>query len=124
LQTLRGMAGQGFSVVFISHKLDEVLEVADRISVLRRGRIAATTTPAETNRRTLARLMVGRELAELVEHPSDEPHQAVMPGEAVLELRSISACPRCGMSIWRSARAKRSASPASPAMDSASSPRS
>ena len=45
LQTLRGMAAQGFSVVFISHKLDEVLEVADRVSVLRRGQIVATTTP-------------------------------------------------------------------------------
>src|SRR5215204_6507964 len=66
LQTLRGMAGQGFSVVFISHKLDEVLEVADRISILRRGQIVSTSTPTETNRRTLARLMVGRELAELV----------------------------------------------------------
>src|SRR5918997_580185 len=43
IQTLRGMAAQGFSVVFISHKLDEVLEVADRVSVLSRGRIVATT---------------------------------------------------------------------------------
>ena len=67
LQTLRGMAAQGFSVVFISHKLDEVLDVADRVSVLRRGQIVATTTPAETDRRTLARLMVGRELADFVE---------------------------------------------------------
>src|SRR5215207_9582558 len=70
LHTLRGMAAQGFSVVFISHKLDEVLEVADRISVLRRGQIVATTSPAETDRRTLARLMVGRELADFVEHPA------------------------------------------------------
>ena len=69
LQTLRGMAAQGFSVVFISHKLDEVLDVADRVSVLRRGQIVATTTPAETDRRTLARLMVGRELADFVERP-------------------------------------------------------
>src|SRR5215217_625499 len=66
IQTLRGIAEQGFSVVFISHKLDEVMEVADRISILRRGKIVATTTPEETDRRTLARLMVGRELAEVV----------------------------------------------------------
>src|SRR5215211_2708421 len=97
LHTLRGLAAQGFSVVFISHKLDEVLEVADRVSVLRRGRIVATTTPAETNRRTLARLMVGRELAELVEHPSDEPHETVIPGEAVLELRGLSAAGEKGL---------------------------
>jgi len=101
LQTLRGMAGQGFSVVFISHKLDEVLEVADRISILRRGQIVSTSTPAETNRRTLARLMVGRELAELVEHPTDEPHEAVMPGEAVLELRGLSAVGENGLPALR-----------------------
>jgi ABC-type uncharacterized transport system ATPase subunit len=92
------MAGQGFSVVFISHKLDEVIEVADRVSVLRRGRIVVTTTPAETDRRTLARLMVGRELADFVDHPAEEPHEGVVPGERnpadgdmVLELRGVSA---------------------------------
>ena len=101
LRTLRGMAAQGFSVVFISHKLDEVLEVADRISILRRGQIVATTTPAETNRRTLARLMVGRELAELVEHPASEPHEAVAPGEAVLELRGVTALGEKGLPALR-----------------------
>ena len=45
--------------------------------------------------------MVGRELAELVEHPSDEPHQAVMPGEAVLELRGISALGEKGLPALR-----------------------
>jgi general nucleoside transport system ATP-binding protein len=91
IQTLRGMAAQAFSVVFISHKLDEVLEVADRVSVLRRGQIVAMTTPAETDRRTLARLMVGRELADFVVHPANEPHEAVALGETVLELRGVSA---------------------------------
>ncbi|HEX5991673.1 MAG TPA: ABC transporter ATP-binding protein [Thermomicrobiales bacterium] len=91
LQTLRGMAAQGFSIVFISHKLDEVLEVADRVSVLRRGQIVGTTRADETDRRTLARLMVGRELADFVEHPADEPHEAVTPGSTVLELRGVNA---------------------------------
>ena len=97
LRTLRGMAAQGFSVVFISHKLDEVLEVADRISILRRGQIVATTTAAESDRRTLARQMVGRELAALVEHPAEEPHEAVAPREAVLELRGVSALGEKGL---------------------------
>ncbi len=66
VRTLRGMAADGFCVVFISHKLDEVLAVADRITVLRRGRAVATTTAADTDRCALARLMVGRELASLV----------------------------------------------------------
>jgi ABC-type uncharacterized transport system ATPase subunit len=91
IQTLRGLAAQDFSVVFISHKLDEVIEVADRVSVLRRGRIVATTAPTETDRRTLARLMVGRELADPVEQPANEAYEGVMPGEAVLRLRGVSA---------------------------------
>src|ERR671910_1674396 len=102
LQTIRGMAAQDFSVVFISHKLDEVIEVADRVSVLRRGRIVATTTPAETDRRTLARLMVGRELADFVDHPAEEPLEGVVPGEAVLELRDVSALGDKGVPALRS----------------------
>ena len=101
LRTLRDMAAQGFCVVFISHKLDEVLEVADRISILRRGQIVATTTAAESDRRTLARQMVGRELAALVEHPADEPHDAVAPKEMVLELRGVSALGEKGLPALR-----------------------
>jgi simple sugar transport system ATP-binding protein len=101
LRTLRGMAAQGFSVVFISHKLDEVLEVADRISILRRGQIVATTTAAESDRRTLARQMVGRELAALVERPADEPHTAVAPRETILELRGIAALGEKGLPALR-----------------------
>ena len=95
------MAAQGFSVVFISHKLDEVLEVADRISVLRRGRVVTTTTPEETDRRTLARLMVGRELAEHVVDPANEPHEPADQGEVVLELRGISALGEKGLPALR-----------------------
>jgi simple sugar transport system ATP-binding protein len=91
LRTIRGLASQGYCVVFISHKLDEVLAVADRITVMRRGKVVATTTPAQTDRRELARQMVGRELADFVEHPESEPHKLVVPGEVVLELRGVSA---------------------------------
>jgi simple sugar transport system ATP-binding protein len=91
VRALRGMAGEGFCVVFISHKLDEVLAVADRITVMRRGAVVAATTPGETDRRALARLMVGRELAPLVEHPESEPHEPVAPGPVGLSLRNVSA---------------------------------
>jgi simple sugar transport system ATP-binding protein len=101
IHTLRELAAQGFAVVFISHKLDEVLEVADRISILRRGRIVATTTPQETDRRTLARLMVGRELAAFVEHPTSEPHEAIAPGEVVLALHAVSALGENGLPALR-----------------------
>jgi ABC-type uncharacterized transport system ATPase subunit len=101
LWTMRGLAAQGFAVVFISHKLDEVLQVADRISVLRHGRIVATTTPAETDRGTLARLMVGRELAGSVEHPDVMETAAVRPGAPVLELRGVTAIGEKGLPALR-----------------------
>ncbi|CAN5646638.1 ABC transporter ATP-binding protein [soil metagenome] len=61
-ETLRKMASEGRTVVFISHKLDEVMAVADRISVLRAGRRVATVARADTDKRALARLMVGHEV--------------------------------------------------------------
>jgi simple sugar transport system ATP-binding protein len=61
-ETLRGMAAEGRTVVFISHKLHEVMAVADRVTVLRRGRSIATLDVPQTDARALATLMVGREL--------------------------------------------------------------
>jgi ABC-type uncharacterized transport system ATPase subunit len=59
---LRGMAADGRAVVFISHKLDEVVQVSDRVTVLRDGRNVGTVTTARTDARELARMMVGREV--------------------------------------------------------------
>lgn len=61
--TLRQMTAGGRTVIFISHKLDEVMAVAKRVTVLRDGRTVATVAALEVDTRTLARLMVGRELA-------------------------------------------------------------
>jgi simple sugar transport system ATP-binding protein len=91
MRTLRALAGDGFCVIVISHKLDEVLAVADRITVLRRGRVVDTVLPAETDRRALARMMVGRDLAAFVEHPTVEPHEAVTPGPVMLALHAVRA---------------------------------
>jgi general nucleoside transport system ATP-binding protein len=68
-ETLRAMAGEGRTVIFISHKLHEVKAVADRVTVLRGGRKIATVAAAEATPRELAALMVGREveLAKRVE---------------------------------------------------------
>ena len=62
-ETLRAMAAEGRTVIFISHKLHEVKAVADRVTVLRDGRSVATVDAAEATPRSLAALMVGRELA-------------------------------------------------------------
>src|SRR5678816_3201462 len=58
---LRRLAAEGHSIVFISHKLYEVLEIADRITVIRRGEVVGTRQPSQTDEDDLAELMVGRE---------------------------------------------------------------
>jgi simple sugar transport system ATP-binding protein len=62
---LRGMAAQGKAIVFISHKLEEVLKVSDRVTVLRDGRVVYSAFTRDTDKRTLAREMIGRELSSL-----------------------------------------------------------
>ncbi len=59
---MRSLTDQGKSIIFITHKLREVLEVADRISVLRRGKMVGSTTPKDASRSKLAEMMVGREV--------------------------------------------------------------
>jgi ABC-type uncharacterized transport system ATPase subunit len=95
--TLRDMAADGFCVIFISHKLDEVLAVADRVTVLRRGKVVMTVDAKESTKHTLARLMVGRELASLVEQPTEEPRVAVEPGAVVLDVRGLEAINEKGL---------------------------
>ena len=58
---------QGVSIVFITHKLKEVLEIADRIIVMRRGKVVGETIPSETSEKELANMMVGREVLLQVE---------------------------------------------------------
>jgi len=77
------LAKEGTSIIFITHKLNEVLEVADRITVLRRGKVAGATTPAETTRNELARMMVGRPVQLTVEK------KPATPGETVLEVSDL-----------------------------------
>ena len=64
---LRTLTREGLSIIFISHKLNEVLEIADRITVLRRGKLIETLPAAGATEESLARLMVGREVLLRVE---------------------------------------------------------
>jgi general nucleoside transport system ATP-binding protein len=59
-EVVRQLTSQGSAVIFITHKLGEVMQVADRITVMRRGKVVASTTPGESGPADLARLMVGR----------------------------------------------------------------
>jgi ABC-type uncharacterized transport system ATPase subunit len=82
---LRQLAQNGQVVVFISHKLDEVLEVSDRITVLRSGINIATHKTSECNQHILAKLMVGREIA------LQRPTRNHSSGQIILELKGIEA---------------------------------
>ncbi len=81
--TLKELVGEGLSIIFISHKLPEVLRVSDRIAVLRGGKLVATVRAHESDREELALLMVGRE----VSRPVARPHTT---GGAVCVVRNAS----------------------------------
>ncbi|MBM3676270.1 MAG: ATP-binding cassette domain-containing protein, partial [Actinobacteria bacterium] len=83
-ETVRALAGEGRSVVFISHKLDEVVGVCDRVSVMRGGRLVQTLEGADAEPSLLASLMVGRELPERAPRPDAPP-----PGEPSLVVRGL-----------------------------------
>ena len=70
---LRRLAESGRSIIFISHKLYEVLEIADRITVIRRGRVVGERSPKETSEEDLAELMVGREVQLTVDRGESTP---------------------------------------------------
>jgi general nucleoside transport system ATP-binding protein len=81
---MRSLAEGGTTIIFITHKLNEVLEVADRISVLRRGRVVGTKRPDETSREELAAMMVGRQVQLVVDKAASKP------GEPILEVRGVT----------------------------------
>jgi simple sugar transport system ATP-binding protein len=81
---IRQLADSGRAVVFITHKLREVLAAADEISVLRGGRLVGNTTPAETDEAALAAMMVGRDVQLVVDK------DAADPGEPILEIRDLA----------------------------------
>src|SRR2546426_8646396 len=86
-ETLRRMTAEGRTIVFVSHKLEELMAVSDRVTVLRGGRVVGTVETRSTTPPQLARMMVGR---EVVFGQSKEAHR-MEGGEVVLELRGISA---------------------------------
>jgi simple sugar transport system ATP-binding protein len=80
---LRRLADEGHSIVFISHKLYEVLEIADRITVIRRGRVVGQRLPAATDEDDLAELMVGREVQLTVDRGESHPADIVLQVEGL-----------------------------------------
>ena len=95
-ETLRKMAAAGLSVILISHKLDEVLRVADQVAVLRAGELVAQRAARDLDRATLAELMVGRRVVR--------PTRTPLPvGDVVWSLRDVSLGGQGGRSHLRGA---------------------
>jgi len=94
-KTLRSMVSEGHTVVFISHKLGEVMSVSDRITILRRGEVVDTVNTNQTNKEDLARMMVGR---EVLFRGSERKSEV---GEVVLEIEGLSALSDKGLEALR-----------------------
>lgn len=80
-RVIRELVERGVSIIFISHKLKEVMEIADRITVLRDGRVVGTTRPAETDPPSLARMMVGRSVILTIDKEAAKPQEVVLQVE-------------------------------------------
>ena len=84
MATMKEFAREGKSILFISHKLNEIMEVADRVTVLRKGKYVGTVDTKDTNKQALSNMMVGRPVQ--LEVVKDEAH----PGETVLKVEHLS----------------------------------
>ncbi|MCI0425523.1 MAG: ABC transporter ATP-binding protein [Actinobacteria bacterium] len=93
--SIRDLKRQGVTIIFISHKLDEVLEIADTITVMRGGRTVGTTTPAQVDARELAEMMIGSEL------PSPETRESTVQDRVLLEVSGLSLANDVGRALLK-----------------------
>ena len=84
MEIMRGFAKEGKSILFITHKLNEIMAVADRCSVLRKGKYMGTVNIAETSKEELSRMMVGRDVSFTVDKKN------IDVGSVVLEVRGVT----------------------------------
>ncbi|MBQ8081756.1 MAG: ABC transporter ATP-binding protein [Clostridia bacterium] len=84
MQIMRNFTREGKSILFISHKLNEIMEVSDRVTVLQKGRYVGTVNTAETTKEELSRMMVGRPVQLVVQK------EEARPGKPVLEVSHLS----------------------------------
>ena len=101
IQIMRELTEKGVSIIFITHKLKEVLVVADRITVMRAGRVVGTTTPQESNEQKLAEMMVGREVILTVQKGPAKPAEEVLQVEnlRVRDVRGLDAVSGVSFSV-------------------------
>ena len=84
MQIMKNLAAEGKSILFISHKLNEIMEVSDRVTVLRKGKYIGTVETAKTSKVELSRMMVGRDVEFVV------AKEDAKPGDVVLEVEGLT----------------------------------
>ncbi len=84
MQIMKGLAAEGKSILFISHKLNEIMEVADRCTVLRKGKYVGTVDIKDTTKEALSRMMVGRDVSFTVEK------KEAQPGDVILDIEHMT----------------------------------
>ena len=107
------LRSQGKSIIFITHKLKEVLRIADRIVVLRGGKVVGEADPKTATQNSLAAMMVGREVILTVEKEPAQPKEVVLALDAASRPKMTWATRRCAASRWRCTPARSWAWPAS-----------
>jgi simple sugar transport system ATP-binding protein len=84
MQTMKGLVAEGKSILFITHKLDEIMQVADRCTVLRKGKCIGTVDVANTNKEELSEMMVGRKVSLSLDK------QEAKIGDVILDVKNLS----------------------------------
>ncbi|MCD8009407.1 MAG: ABC transporter ATP-binding protein [Lachnospiraceae bacterium] len=84
MEIMRNLAAEGKSILFISHKLNEIMSVADRCTVLRKGKCIGTVNIADTSREELSRMMVGRDVEFVVQK------EEAKPGDVILDVSGLT----------------------------------
>ena len=88
MQIMKNLTAEGKSILFITHKLNEIMEVSDRCSVLRKGKYIGTVKTKDTTKEELSRMMVGRDVNFVVDK------EQAKPGKVILEIRNMSVASR------------------------------
>ena len=84
MQIMKALAAEGKSILFISHKLNEIMQVSDRVTVLRKGKYIGTVNTSDTSKEELSRMMVGRPVQLVVEK------EEAKPGKPILEIEHLT----------------------------------
>lgn len=83
LGLIRKLREEGITIIYISHRMDEIMSLSDRVTIMRDGRVVTTLVTAETTQKEIIALMVGRELG------TEFPQRTTLPGEVVLEVKNL-----------------------------------